>query len=135
MVFVDDELQSTRSGLLRGDGLRTFLRRWGFDRDPPERGDDDSETHDDDHNPWSNPNRWQRRPIRDRIDNAKERFAWWLLSKWLGYGAGAFAVLTPWVVLLQHVRRSGPPTHPPASRKPTRRPSKQPRRRKSGRQS
>ena len=101
MVFVDDELQSTRSGLLRGDGLRTFLRRWGFDRDPPERGDDDSETHDDDHNPWSNPNRWQRRPIRDRIDNAKDRFAWWLLGKWFGYCSAAVAVTAPWIVLLR----------------------------------
>ena len=95
MVFVDGELQSTRAGLLRGDGLRSFLGRWGFNRDRPDPGDNDSQQIDDDQNPWTNPNRWRRGPIRDRIDNAKERFAWWLLGKWIGLAAAGVAVVAP----------------------------------------
>jgi hypothetical protein len=100
MVFVDRKLQDQQTGLLRGDGLRAFLNRWGFrhDGDQPE---EDEELHDDDNwNPWNNPRRWDRGPIRDRIDEAKTEFAWWLLGKWLGFGLGALAIFAPWVLVL-----------------------------------
>ena len=97
MVFVDRKLQEQRSGLLRGDGLISFLNRWGFRRDGDEH--EEEELHDDDWNPWNNPRRWDRGPIRDRIDNAKTQFAWWLLGKWLGFGAGGLALLFPWLFL------------------------------------
>jgi hypothetical protein len=100
MVFVDRKLQEQRSGLLRGDGLQAFLNRWGFrsDGDQPEK---DEELHDDDDwNPWNNPRRWNRGPIRDRIDNAKDRIAWWLIGKWLGFAGGGAAVLFPWLFFI-----------------------------------
>ena len=81
MVFVDGELQASSAGLLRGDGLRSFLKRWGFADEPPPEDDDGFQSHnDDDRNPWTNPSRWQCGPIRDRIDNAKDRFVEWRLS-------------------------------------------------------
>ena len=105
MVFVDRKLQEQRSGLLRGDNLRAFLNRWGFrrDGDEPER---DQELHDDDDwNPWTNPRRWNRGPIRDRIDEAKTQFAWWLLGKWLGFAAGGLAFILPWLVIVHRALR------------------------------
>ncbi|WP_146462661.1 hypothetical protein [Rubripirellula tenax] len=52
---------------------------------------------DDDLNPWSNLKRWERRPIRDRIDNSKERFAWWVLAKWLIVAGCSVAISLPWL--------------------------------------
>ena len=109
MVFVDGELQAITAGLLRGDGLRTFLRRWGFGTDPPPDGDADDgfNSHDaDDPNPWTNPGRWKRGPIRDRIDGAKDRFAWWALARWVGIGSGGMAVAIPWLVMAYRFVRS-----------------------------
>lgn len=105
MVFVDRKLQEQRSGLLRGDGLQAFLNRWGFRRDGDEP-EEDEELHDDDWNPWNNPGRWNRGPIRDRIDDAKTKFAWWLLGKWLGFGLGALAIFVPWVLILAKLWKS-----------------------------
>ena len=56
-------------------------------------------------NPWSNPRRWERGPIRDRIDDAKTRFAWWLLAKWLGFAAGGVAFVIPWLVITHRALR------------------------------
>ena len=69
MVFVDGKLEDTSSGLLRGDRLRAFLDRWGFTDNDTQP--DDADRTDDDFNPWSNPRRWNRGPIRDRIDERK----------------------------------------------------------------
>ena len=100
MVFVDRKLQEQRSGLLRGDGLHAFLNRWGFRRDG-DQPEGDQELHDDDDwNPWNNSRRWNRGPIRDRIDDAKAQFAWWLLGKWLGFAAGRVAIMIPWIVFI-----------------------------------
>ena len=107
MVFVDGELQQTRAGPLRGDALRSFLRRWGFADDaPPDDNDADLESHNgDDRNPWTNPDgRWRRGPGlidrgRDRIDAAKDRFAWWVLGRWAAYAGGVIGFLTPWLLL------------------------------------
>ena len=121
MVFVDGELQASSAGLLRGDGLRSFLKRWGFaDELPPD--DDGFQSHDDDdRNPWTNPNRWTRRPIRDRIDNAKDRFAWWLLGKWFGYCTAAVAFVVPWLVIIvrasRKLRSDDPEKLPPRPRR------------------
>ena len=105
MVFVDRKLQEQRSGLLRGDGLYAFLNRWGFRRDGDEP-EEDRELHDDDDwNPWSNPRRWNRGPIRDRIDDAKSQFAWWLLGKWLGFITAGLAVAFPWIVFVVRALR------------------------------
>ena len=111
MVFVDGELQATTAGLLRGDGLRTFLRRWGLTGDtPPDDNDADLEFHNgDDRNPWTNPRRSNRGPIRDRLDNAKDRFAWCVLGRWGVLVIGAIAVpLLPMIIRV--VRRDRPPT-------------------------
>ena len=52
LVFVGCELQSNRVGIPRGKGLRSFLRRWGFHRDPPHTGDqDNAESRGDNQNP------------------------------------------------------------------------------------
>jgi len=104
MVFVDKNLQDQRSGLLRGDGLHAFLNPWGFrhDGDEPE---EDEELHDDDWNPWNNPRRWDRGPIRDRIDEAKTKFAWWLLEKWQGFTAAGFTIAFPWIVFIVRALR------------------------------
>ncbi|MDA8744746.1 hypothetical protein N9N28_08955 [Rubripirellula amarantea] len=98
IVFVDGNLEDTSSGLLRGDRLRAFLDRWGF-TDNETRPDDVDRT-EDNFNPWSNPRRWNRGPIRDRIDNAKDRFAWWLIGKWLGFTGGGAAIVAPWLILI-----------------------------------
>ncbi|QDT10916.1 trypsin-like peptidase domain-containing protein [Planctomycetes bacterium K23_9] len=98
MVFVDGNLEHTTSGLLRGDRLRAFLYRWGIT-------DNDTQPDDADFNPWSNPRRWERGPIRDRIDNAKDRFAWWLLAKWLGFATGGVAVVFPWLFFIYRALR------------------------------
>ncbi|TWU58508.1 hypothetical protein Poly51_12870 [Rubripirellula tenax] len=98
MVFVDGRLEHTSSGLLRGDRLTAFLDRWGFgsrDLHPEEL-----EPADDDFNPWTNNRRWNRGPVRDRIDNAKDKFAWWLLGKWLGFAGGGVAIVFPWLFLI-----------------------------------
>jgi hypothetical protein len=131
MVFVDRKLQEQQSGLLRGDNLQAFLNRWGFrrDGDEPER---DQELHDDDDwNPWTNPRRWNRGPIRDRIDDAKTQFAWWLLGKWLGFAAGGIAITLPWLlIIVRSLRkmRTAESTGCPANRPSTRRRrTKQPR--------
>jgi hypothetical protein len=101
MVFVDGKLEDTSSGLLRGDRLRAFLDRWGFTNS--ETQPDDADRTDDDLNPWSNPNRWERGPIRDHIDKAKSQFAWWLIGKWLCIvGVGA-AIVLPWLFLIFRV--------------------------------
>ncbi|KAA1258366.1 hypothetical protein LF1_08850 [Rubripirellula obstinata] len=103
MVFVDGKLESQSAGLLRGDALRSFLDRWGFGKDHTQP---DTEAHDnDDFNPWTNPGRWERGPIRDRIDNAKDRFAWWLLGKWLGFAAGGVAIVFPWLFFIYRALR------------------------------
>ncbi|MGB7327698.1 MAG: trypsin-like peptidase domain-containing protein [Rubripirellula sp.] len=129
MVFVDRKLQEQRSGLLRGDRLRAFLDRWGFN-DSETEGDDADRT-DDDFNPWNNPRRWNRGPIRDRIDNAKDRFAWWLVGKWLGFAGGGAAVLFPWLFFIYRALRklrSSDGGGCPANKRPTRRrSSKRPR--------
>ena len=117
MVFVDGELQSTSSGLLRGTALRTFLRRWGFIDNPPhpdngnaDTNPDDFRSHNDDPNPWTNPDaRWRRGPIRDRIDNAKDRFAWWVLGRWAAYVGGFVGFLMPWVLLALRLKANNPP--------------------------
>lgn len=98
MVFVDRELQEQGSGLLRGDGLHAFLNRWGFRRDG-DRPEDDGELHDG-WNPWNNPKRWNRGPIRDRIDEAKTQFAWWLLGKWFGFITAGLAIAFPWLFFI-----------------------------------
>ena len=103
MVFVDGKLEDTSSGLLRGDRLRAFLDRWGFTDN--ETQPDDADRSDDDLNPWSNPRRWNRGPIRDRIDDAKDRFAWWLVGKWLAFAGGGAAVLFPWLFFLYRALR------------------------------
>lgn len=104
LVFVDGKLESRSSGLLRGDALRSFLDRWGFG-DHSEDHADDADPTDDDLNPWSNSRRWERGPIRDRIDDTKDRFAWWLLAKWFGFAGGGFAVVFPWLVLIWRTRK------------------------------
>ncbi|TWT76199.1 hypothetical protein CA13_66900 [Planctomycetes bacterium CA13] len=81
MVFVDGKIEDTSSGLLRGDRSRAFLDRWGFT--DSETQPVDADPTDDDLNPWSNPKRWERGLIWDRIDNAKGRFAWWSIGKWI----------------------------------------------------
>lgn len=98
MVFVDGNLEHTSSGLLRGDRLRAFLNRWGFTDNDSEP--DDADLSDDDLNPWSNSRRWERGPIRDRIDDAKSRFAWWLLAKWFGFAGGGVAIVLPWLFVI-----------------------------------
>lgn len=104
MVFVDGNLEHTTSGMLRGDRLRAFLGCWGFTDN--EAQPDDADRTDDDFDPWSNPRRWERCPIRDRIDNAKDRFAWWLLGKWVGFvGAGSPRLLA--VALQRRRQRRG----------------------------
>ncbi|TWT69721.1 trypsin-like peptidase domain-containing protein [Crateriforma conspicua] len=103
MIFVDGKLEHTESGLLRGDRLRAFLDRWGFTDNDPQP--DDADRTDDDFNPWINPRRWDRGPIRDRIDDAKDRFAWWLLGKWLGFAGGGAAVLFPWLFFIYRALR------------------------------
>ena len=110
MVFVDGELQATTAGLLRGDGLRTFLRRWGFADEPPSDGDADDgfNTHDaDNQNPWTNPGRWKRGPIRDRIDGVRDRFAWWTFFRWSSYAAAGSAGLIPWIYFFAKSVREG----------------------------
>ena len=118
IMFVDGELQASSAGLLRGDGLRSFLKRWGFADEPPPEDDDGFQSHnDDDRNPWTNPSRWQCGPIRDRIDNAKDRFAWWLLGRWFGYCTAAIAVVLPWFFLaLRTLRQFRDPQTPPATK-------------------
>jgi len=98
MVFVDGNLEHTSSGLLRGDRLNAFLNRWGFNNSDPQP--EEVEPADDDYNPWSNNRRWNRGPIRDRVDNAKSQFAWWLLGKWLGFAAGGVAITLPWLIII-----------------------------------
>jgi hypothetical protein len=105
MVFVDGKLQAESTGLLRGDGLKAFLGRWGFDRDNDSPDDNGESLDSDDFNPWTNPRRWNKGPIRDRIDNAKTQFAWWLLGKWLGFGAGGLVLLFPWLILAMRFYR------------------------------
>ncbi|MBB3210617.1 hypothetical protein FHS27_006465 [Rhodopirellula rubra] len=129
MVFVDRKLQEQRSGLLRGDRLRAFLNRWGF-------GDDDAEPDDsepsDDFNPWTNKRRWERGQIRDRIDEAKDRFTWWLIGKWLGFAGGGAAIVFPWLFFiyraLRKLRSSDndgcPANKPPSRRRSPKRPRK-----------
>lgn len=136
MVFVDGKLEDTSSGLLRGDSLRAFLDRWGFS--DSETQPDDADRTDDDLNPWSNPRRWERGPIRDRIDNAKDRFAWWLIGKWLGFAGGGMAIVFPWMLLIYRALRKLRKSDCEGSRTNTR-PSqrqvrKQPRKRKTNRQ-
>ncbi len=97
MVFVDRKLQEQRSGLLRGDGLQAFLNRWGFRRDGDHPGEEE-QLRDDDWNPWDNPRRWDRGPIRDRIDDAGDRVAWWLLMKIAGYVTAGMIFLVPWLL-------------------------------------
>ena len=123
MVFVDGKLEHTSRGLLRGDRLRAFLDRWGFgDHNDDHPNDADLS---DDLNPWSNPRRWERGPIRDRIDDAKTRFAWWLLGKWLGFAAGGAAILIPWLIFiyraLHKLRGSGGNVRPAKKTAPRRR--------------
>ncbi|TWU58503.1 hypothetical protein Poly51_12820 [Rubripirellula tenax] len=103
MVFVDGKLEDTSSGLLRGDRLRAFLDRWGFTDN--ETQPDDADRTDDNFNPWSNPRRWNRGPIRDRIDEAKDRFARWLIGKWLGFAGSGAAVLFPWLFFIYRALR------------------------------
>lgn len=117
MVFVDGKLEHTSSGLLRGDRLRAFLDRWGLGNNDDEPNDADLS---DDLNPWSNPRRWERGPIRDRIDDAKTRFAWWLLGKWLGFAAGSIAVILPWLFLI--VRALSKLRNAEVDRQPARKP-------------
>ncbi|TWU48703.1 hypothetical protein Poly51_46040 [Rubripirellula tenax] len=136
MVFVDGKLQGTSSGLLRGDRLRAFLDRWGFGENQTEP--DETEPADD-FNPWNNPRRWNRGPIRDRIDEAKSRFAWWLLGKWLGFGSGGIAVIFPWLFFIYRALRKlrsdggeGCPANKPRSRRqPTKRTKKRTARRRT----
>ncbi|MCC9654904.1 thioredoxin family protein [Rhodopirellula halodulae] len=56
MVFVDNQLKHTASGLLRSDRLQAFLARWGFSNRNEEDQPDDADLSDD-LNPWSNPRR------------------------------------------------------------------------------
>lgn len=123
MVFVDGKLQDTSSGLLRGDRLRAFLVRWGFSDSDDRHVDADLS---DDLNPWSNPRRWERGPIRDRIDDAKTRFAWWLLAKWLGFAGCGAALVCPWAfIIFRAIRKlrspegEGAPANVPPSRRPS----------------
>lgn len=124
MVFVDNQLKHTASGLLRGDRLQAILARWGFSNRNEDDQPNDADLSDD-LNPWSNPRRWERGPIRDRIDDAKNRFAWWLLAKWLGFAAGGVAFLVPWVVIthraLRKLRNSEATEVPPAKPRTRRR--------------
>ena len=130
MVFVDGKLEETSSGLLRGDRLRAFLDRWGFTDNDTQP--DDADRTDDDFNPWSNPRRWDRGPIRDRIDDAKDRFAWWLLGKWLGFAGGGAAIVFPWLFFIYRAlcklrsdTETGCPANQGASRRRTpKRPAK-----------
>ncbi|WP_404309706.1 thioredoxin family protein [Neorhodopirellula lusitana] len=129
MVFVDGNLEHTTSGLLRGDRLRAFLDRWGFTDNEAQPDDTDLS---DDLNPWSNPHRWDRGPVRDRIEDAKDRFAWWLLAKWLGFAGGGSVIALPWLFFiyraLRKVRSSEnekpPPKQPQSRQRSPRRPRK-----------
>jgi hypothetical protein len=46
-----------------------------------------------------------RGPIRDRIDEAKTKFAWWLLAKWLGFAGGGAAIVFPWLFFIYRALR------------------------------
>jgi hypothetical protein len=105
MVFVDGKLEDTSSGLLRGDRLRAFLDRWGF-RESDDRQDDADLS--DKLNPWSNPRRWEKGPVRDRIENAKDRFAWWLPAKWLGFAGDGAAIILLWLFVAHRALRKSP---------------------------
>jgi hypothetical protein len=121
MVFVDGRLEHTTSGLLRGDRLTAFLDRWGFGNREPHP--EEVEPADDDFNPWKNDRRWNRGPVRDRIDNAKSKFAWWLLGKWLGFGAGGAAIILPWLIVIYRALRKMPSSNRddcPANKPPSR---------------
>jgi len=117
MVFVDGKLEHTSSGLLRGDRLTAFLDRWGFSKDEPQP--EEVEPADDDFNPWTNNRRWNRGPVRDRIDNAKSKFAWWLLGKWLGFAAGGAAIILGLLIIAcktwRTVRETSPQKDGPRS--------------------
>ena len=104
MVFVDGKLQDASSGHLRGDRLRAFLDRWGFSNRDQEDQLNDADLSDD-LNPWRNPRRWEKGPIRDRIAGANTRFAWWLLLKWLVFTAGGIAIVFPWLVIVRQILR------------------------------
>jgi hypothetical protein len=110
MVFVDRKLQEQRSGLLRGDGLNAFLNHWGFRRDGDQPEEDEELHHDDDWNPWSNPKRWNHGPIRDRIDEAKTQFVWWLLGKWFGFITTGLTIAFPWLFFIVRAIRKLPST-------------------------
>lgn len=111
MVFVDGKLQNTSSGILRGDRLQAFLARWGFSN--RNEGDQPNDADlSDDLNPWSNPRRWERGTIRDRIDDAKTRFAWWLLGKWFGYCSAAVAFVAARLLLIRKWSNLPRPTAP-----------------------
>ncbi|SMP74930.1 hypothetical protein SAMN06265222_11884 [Neorhodopirellula lusitana] len=104
MVFVGGKLEHTSSGLLRGDRLQAFLDRSGV-------GESDDADLSDNLSPWSNPRRsyrdFERGPIRDR-------FAWWLLGKWLGFDGAGLMMILPW--LLKARRSSQNRTHKEKSR-------------------
>ncbi|MCC9644448.1 hypothetical protein LOC71_19425 [Rhodopirellula sp. JC740] len=114
MVFVDNQLKHTASGLLRGDRLQAFHARWGFSYRNEDDQPNDADLSDD-LNPWSNPRRWERGPVRDRIDDAKTRFAWWLLAKWLGFAGAGLMAIFPWLLITR--RSSQNRTHREESRR------------------
>ena len=103
IVFVDSQLKQTSRGLLRSNRLQALLDRWEFSNRNEEHQPDDADLFDD-LNPKSNPRRRERGPIRDRIDDAKTRFAWWILATWLGVATGSVAIILPWLFLLRRFR-------------------------------